>query len=193
LKLRQYPRGFGTATLAESRWQPEVAAETLRTLRALDHVGYGVVEFKRDSRDGRIYITEVTGNRTWFPHGLVTRAGINLPYIWYCDVLGLPVPRVEPGKFEEGLRWIHEERDLKTVYLYFLGRDGFGWRQWLSSYRGRRTYAWSAWDDPAPALTAASSIIQTGIDKVRRRFTGKKRVGKRPTSALDLATGAGNG
>ena len=126
-------------------------AETLHALRALGHRGYGVVEFKRDSRDGSLRITEVTGGRTWFPHGLVTRAGINLPHIWYCDVLGLPVPRAAGWRqFEEGLRWIHEERDLKTVWLYFLGRDGFGVRDWLRSYRGRRTYAYAAWDDPGP-------------------------------------------
>jgi len=92
-KLRQYPRGFGTATLAESRWLPDVADETLRALRALGHTGYGVVEFKRDARDGVLRITEVTGGRTWFPHGLVTRSGLNLPYIWYCDALGRPLPR----------------------------------------------------------------------------------------------------
>src|SRR4029450_4074015 len=40
LKLRQYPRGFGTATLAESRWQPEVAETTLHTLRTPRHSGY---------------------------------------------------------------------------------------------------------------------------------------------------------
>ncbi len=196
-KLRQYPRGFGTATLAESRWQPEVAAETLRALRALGHNGYGVVEFKRDARDGVLRITEVTGGRTWFPHGLVTRSGINLPYIWYCDVLGLPVPRAVPANgrssFEEGIRWIHEERDLKTVVLYFLGRDGFGVRQWLASYRGRRTYAYAAWDDPGPSFEAARRVLRAGVARVRRRVTGRRRGGSRPTSYLDLAKDAHHG
>jgi predicted ATP-grasp superfamily ATP-dependent carboligase len=191
-KLRQYPRGFGTATLAESCWQPQVAEETLRTLGALDHVGYGVVEFKRDARDGTFRITEVTGGRTWFPHGLVTRSGINLPYIWYCDVLGLPAPRpVRVNGFEEGVRWIHEERDLKTVVLYFLGRDGFGIPQWLRSYRGRRTYAYAAWDDPGPLLAAARRVLRAGLRRIGRRITGKPRGGKRPTSWFDLARNHG--
>ncbi len=55
-----------------------------------------MVEFKRDRRDGQFKITEVTGGRTWFPHGLVTRSGINLPLIWYRDVLGLPVEPPTP-------------------------------------------------------------------------------------------------
>jgi len=90
-KLRQYPRRFGTATLAESRWVPWVASEAVSVLQAMRHRGYGVVEFKRDRRDGRYKITEVTGGRTCFPHSLVTRSGINLPWIMYCDVLGRPV------------------------------------------------------------------------------------------------------
>jgi D-aspartate ligase len=193
-KLRQYPRGFGTATLAESRWQPEVAAETLRALRALGHTGYGVVEFKRDTRDDTLRITEVTGGRTWFPHGLVTRSGINLPYLWYCDLLRLPLPRAQVANpFEEGLRWIHEERDLKTVWLYFLGRDGFSVRDWLRSYRGRRTYAYAAWDDPGPILAAGGRVLRAGMARVRRRLSGRPRKGTRPTSYLDLAPEARRG
>jgi predicted ATP-grasp superfamily ATP-dependent carboligase len=198
LKLRQYPRGFGTATLAESRWQPEVAETTLRTLRTLGHSGYGVVEFKRDARDRSLRITEVTGGRTWFPHGIVTRAGINLPYIWYCDVLGLPLPapQVDGRGFEQGLRWIHEERDLKTVWLYFLGRDGFNVRDWLRSYRGRRTYAYAAWDDPGPIMTSIRRVLRTGMRRFtrnRKTPTGSTSKGKRPTNWFDLAAGARNG
>ena len=192
-KLRQYPRGFGTATLAESRWLPDVADETLRALRALGHTGYGVVEFKRDARDGVLRITEVTGGRTWFPHGLVTRSGLNLPYIWYCDALGRPLPRpARVNAFDEGLRWIHEERDLKTVMLYFLGRDGFGLRQWIGSYRGQRTYAYAAWDDLGPALEAVRRVLEAGVNRVRRRISGLPRTGMRPTSSWDLATQRAN-
>jgi len=198
LKLRQYPRGFGTATLAESRWQPEVAETTLHALRTLGHSGYGVVEFKRDSRDRSLRITEVTGGRTWFPHGIVTRAGINLPHIWYCDVLGqpLPAPRVSGHGGEQGLRWIHEERDLKTVWLYFLGRDGFGVRDWLRSYRGRRTYAYAAWDDPGPILMSLRRVLRTGMRRFtrnRKTPTGSTSKGKRPTNWFDLASEARNG
>ena len=101
-KLRQYPRRFGTATLAESRWDPELARESVAILQAMGHRGYGVVEYKRDRRDGRLKITEVTGGRTWFPHSLVTRSGINLPLIWYRDALGQKVdaPRSYRGRHQ---------------------------------------------------------------------------------------------
>lgn len=167
-KLRMYPRGFGTATLAESRRDPWLAEETVRILKDVGHVGYGVVEFKKDRRDGNFKITEPTGGRTWFPHSVVTASGINLPHIWYREVLG---EKVEPQtEFEDGLKWIHEERDLKTVMLYFLPEKRLTPATWLKSYAGRRTYAYSAWDDPGPILNSVGRIFEAGINRVRRKF-----------------------
>ena len=187
-KLRMYPRGFGTATLAESRRDSWLAEETVRILKDIGHVGYGVVEFKKDQRDGCFKITEPTGGRTWFPHSVVTASGINLPHIWYREVLGeSPDPQTE---FQEGLKWIHEERDLKTVMLYFLPEKRLTWWTWLQSYRGRRTYAYSAWDDPGPILNSIGRILQAGTNRLRRLFQGRgqseaARVEKSRPKAMD--------
>lgn len=170
-KIRQYPRGFGTATLAESLHDPELAQTAVDILTAVGHRGYGVVELKRDRRDGKRKITEATGGRTWFPHSIVTRSGINLPLLWYRDVLGLPV---EPQtRYEAGIKWIHEERDLKTVSLYFLPEGRLTLWSWLKSYRGKRTYAYAAWDDPGPALASLGRILGAGRNRVRRMLAAR--------------------
>ncbi|MFP6663738.1 MAG: hypothetical protein VCC00_06030 [Deltaproteobacteria bacterium] len=187
-KLRMYPRGFGTATLAESRRDPWLAEETVRILKDVGHVGYGVVEFKRDQRDGCFKITEPTGGRTWFPHSVVTASGINLPYIWYREVLGEKVEA--QTEFEDGLKWIHEERDLKTVMLYFLPEKRLTLWTWLQSYRGRRTYAYSAWDDPGPILKSLSRIVEAGVNRIKRKFSQGEsaeveRVAKSRPKAMD--------
>jgi predicted ATP-grasp superfamily ATP-dependent carboligase len=192
-KLRQYPRRFGTATLAESRWEPWVAREATAVLGAMGHRGYGVVEFKRDRRDGRFKITEATGGRTWFPHSLVTRSGINLPLIWYRDALGLD-PEV-PAAYEEGIRWIHEERDLKTVLLYFLPEGELSLRSWLGSYRGKRAYAYAAWDDPAPLLAALGRMARSGWRRLARRLSTAhperaRHAGKKPRHMEELLLAA---
>lgn len=168
-KLRQYPRGFGTATLAESIREPWIAETAVAVLQAMGHRGYGVVEFKKDRRDGRYKITEPTGGRTWFPHSLVTRSGINLPLIWYKDVLGQPV-EVQTA-FTEGIKWIHEERDLKTVSLYFLPEKKLTPWTWLKSYRGKRVYAYAAWDDPKPFLSSMARIAEASYKRLKRRLT----------------------
>jgi predicted ATP-grasp superfamily ATP-dependent carboligase len=192
-KLRMYPRGFGTATLAESRRTPWVAREAVKVLREMGHRGYGVVEFKRDPRDGRYKITEATGGRTWFPHGLVTRSGINLPYIMYRHLLGHQV--TPDTSFEEGIKWIHEERDLKTVALYFLPEKKLSVWSWMRSYRGRRTYAYSAWDDPQVMLTAMGRIARAGVRRVKRRLRSAqpertRHRGKKPKHIEDLLLSA---
>jgi len=171
-KLRMYPRGFGTATLAESMREPWIAQSVVEILSAIGHRGYGVIEYKKDRRDGKLKITEATGGRTWFPHSLVTRSGINLPLIWYRDVLGLPVET--QTRFEEGIKWIHEERDLKTVQLYFIPEGRLTTWSWLKSYRGKRTYAYAAWDDPKPFLNSVGRIVEAGVNRLKRRLKTKE-------------------
>ena len=147
-KLRQFPPRFGTSSMAQSHWDPEVAERSLAVLRALRYRGYGSVEFKRDPRDGILRIIEVTG-RTWYPHGLATACGVNLPYLAYREMLGLPVE--PPTGFTEGVKWIDEDRDLRAAQRWRAeGRFGLG--AWLASYRGRRVWAISAADDPRPGV-----------------------------------------
>jgi predicted ATP-grasp superfamily ATP-dependent carboligase len=163
-KLRQFPPRFGTSSMAESRWDPEVAELSLTILSALEYVGYASVEFKRDPRDGQLRIIEVTG-RTWYPHGLATRCGINLPWLAYCDRLDVPVER--PRRFLSGVKWIDEDRDLRSALAY-RRRGELTLAAWLASYRGRRTYARAAWDDPAPFLHTARRWASAALRPVGR-------------------------
>jgi predicted ATP-grasp superfamily ATP-dependent carboligase len=176
-KLRQYPRRFGSTTFAESHWEPWIAQETVDILRAAGHRGLGFAEFKRDRRDGRFKLTEVTAGRTWFPHALVTRSGLNLPLIMYRDTLGFEVE--VPPSYRQGMKWIHEERDLKTVFLYFLPEGELTMWSWLRSYRGRRVYAYAAWDDPGPFLASAGRVLKTAGRRLRRRFSGRRSAAQR--------------
>ena len=170
-KLRQYPRRFGSTSFAESRWEPWIAEATTDILRTAGHRGLAFAEFKRDARDGQFKLTEVTAGRTWFPHALVTRAGYNLPLMMYRDVLGLPVET--PPPYTEGLKWIHEERDLRTVVLHFLPKGDLTVWSWLKSYRGRRVYAYASWDDPRPFVAAMKGILATAWRQ--RPFRARKR------------------
>lgn len=178
-KLRMYPARFGTATFAISKFNPWIAEHTVSILQKMGVRGYGTIEFKRDQRDGRFKMTEATVGRTWFPHGLVTASGVNIPHIWYRDALGLPVTPVT--SFVEGMKWIHEERDLKTVWLYFIPNGELTIRSWLMSYRGRRTYAYSAWDDPAPIFRSLRRISSVALRRVRRRLFSTRP--ERPAAA----------
>lgn len=145
-KLRQYPPHFGTSSMAESRSDHAIAQATIDILGAMHYTGYGSVEFKWDPRRQLFKAIEVTA-RTWFPHGISTACGLNLLHIAYCHLVGLPVPADEG--FEEGVKWIHEDRDLRSALLQ-IRRGELGIGDWVRSYRGRRTYALAASDDPLP-------------------------------------------
>jgi D-aspartate ligase len=180
-KLRQFPPFYGTSCLAESWPNPWVAEETVRLLKALGYQGYGSVEFKWDPRDERFKIIELTP-RTWFPHGLSTACGMNLPYMMYRYVLGLPVE--EPQGFVEGLKWIHEERDILSA-LRMWQEGKLSVREWLSSYRGRRTYALAAWDDPGPILTALLRLLRRPLSRLRPQRLRRHQGGSLQKSPRD--------
>ena len=101
-KLRQTPRGIGTARVGEAVWVQEVVDAGLATLRALGCHGLSQVEFKRDSRDGRYKLMEVNP-RLWQWHALATACGVDLPVIAYRHLTGA---RVEPARMNgRSRRW----------------------------------------------------------------------------------------
>lgn len=165
-KLRQFPPFYGTSCLAESLWNPWIAEETLRLLEALNYRGYASLELKWDYREERFKIIELTP-RTWFPHGISTACGINLPYLMYCDLLGLPTE--EPHDFIEGVKWIHEERDIISAFRMW--RQGnLTAKEWVTSYRGPRTYALTAWDDPGPIIAATKRLLRQSVGSLVRQI-----------------------
>ncbi len=99
-KLRQDPPGFGSACLAESLWDPEVAELSVRFLQAVKFTGLCGTEFKRDQRDGRLKMMEVNPRATlWM--GLTRATGVDVPYIVYRDLVrATPSPTLKKMEFD---------------------------------------------------------------------------------------------
>ena len=131
-KLRQYMPHYGISSLAESRWYPEVDQMTRDILRKMGYSGYASIEFKKDVRNGRFYVMEVTG-RTWYPHALSEICGVNLPSLAWASLTGEPLPQMPPQR--EGVKWMDEINDLRSAWKHH--QDGeLGFREWFDSYRG---------------------------------------------------------
>jgi len=95
-KLRQTPRGIGTARVAESLWVQEVVDAGLELLRRLGCNGLSQVEFRLDPRDGRFKLMEVNP-RLWQWHSLAAACGVDFPLIAYRDLTG---QRREPVRMD---------------------------------------------------------------------------------------------
>lgn len=174
-KFRQLPIHFGSATAGETAAAPEVAEYSLRLLRALDYRGYASIEFRRDPRDGRHVILDVAVGRTCYHHYLGLAAGINIPAIWYRDLVGLP-PEPPQLAFRKGVRWVDEYRDLIACADY--RRNGeFSFTEWVGTLRRLRAPIYWSWRDPLPFLFVLARLGMSVVNAFRRRIPGQPAPG----------------
>lgn len=148
-KLRQWPGSIGNTSLSEPIHCPEIEKETLRLFESLRFRGFGSVEFKRDSIDGRYKIMEPTVGRENLQSGVATANGVNLAWIGYSHLSGMGSVRSE--KATRPVRWINEYADLRSSFVRI--RDGqLSVRDWIRSYSGKKYFALFSWLDPMPFL-----------------------------------------
>ena len=161
-KIRQFPVLTGSTAFAESKWESHVADEAIRLLHTANCVGICSVEFKRSKRDNTFWITEPTVGRTDTQEGSSINSGMDIPYIAYLDACGMnPEPLIH---FKEGIKWINEPEDYNSLRDY-LKHKRIGLRDIINSYRGKRTYALKAIDDPLPFLSFLNKKLVSGITR----------------------------
>lgn len=112
-RARQIPMDFGKAsTYVELFDEPGICEPSLKLLNALRYYGLSEVEFKYDPRDGMHKLLEINP-RTWKWHSIAGLVGLDLPYMLYCDLLGINDPdgKIKPG-ISHGGKWIDLYTDL---------------------------------------------------------------------------------
>lgn len=147
-KLRQYPPHFGSASLAESRYNREVEEVSSRFLGELGYRGIASLEFKEDPRDGGLKMIEVNA-RLILTGALCAAAGIDVVGASYLDLTGQGSP---PASQVDGVRWSFMAQDLRSAVRMWKARE-LSPLAWLASIRGIRSEAVFARDDWAPALS----------------------------------------
>lgn len=147
-RRRQHPLEFGRASTYVETVELDLLEEySRRFLRAINYYGLVEVEFKRDSRDGQYRLLDVNG-RTWGYHTIGRQAGVDFPYLLFCDQVN---ERVEQCKGRTGVRWIRLLTDLPTGFMGILNGQLDG-RAYLHSLRGYHEEAVFSREDPLPGL-----------------------------------------
>jgi D-aspartate ligase len=147
-KLRQWPPGLGTACLAESVADPDVAALAARTLTALGFRGLGYVEVKRDPRSGTLVVIEANVGRLTGRASMAEGAGVQLTIAAYAQAAGLePVPNAPQRQGRR--RWVHLRRDLQSASRLMAQRE-MAPIDWLRSLVSVREEALFDVRDPLP-------------------------------------------
>ncbi len=155
-KIRQCPPGFGIGTYHETTRDPEVAAAGLRFLQAVGMRGLGNIEFKRDSRDGKLIMIECNPRFT-LSNELARIAGVDLALLSYNRALFRPVTPIVD--YRVGLHLWDPARDIGALPAY--RRQGeLTARAWAKSLMHRQVFPAFRLDDPAPAMARAAGMIR---------------------------------
>lgn len=164
-KLRQSAL-FGDGSFQETIDAPEVARLSRVLLAGLSYTGYVGVEFRLDPRDGAYRLMEING-RTVSGNQLAVTSGVDFPWIGYQSLVS-PAAAPRPGRGASGVRYVHEEWDLKAFLR--LRKDGeLTVMGWLRSVAGAAARALWAADDPAPFLVTLGRLVLTSLRHARRR------------------------
>ena len=155
-KLRLAPAHFGMGCYVESIRSDEVVKTGCRILRTLDYRGLAMVQFKRDERDGKLYLLEINPRFTVWT-SLPVACGVDLPYYYYQASLGESYS--VPTSHAIGKMWWDPVSDVFAMRTYI--SDGtWTWWRWITTVLRRSTNAYFTWDDPMPGLAAAGSMCR---------------------------------
>ncbi len=165
-KLRQHPLPFGVACYATNDAQPEAERIGLRFLQGVGLRGLGNVEFKRDTRDGRLKLIECNSRFTAADRHLWL-CGLDLPLFVYNRLVGQPLPRMETRRF--GVRFWHPLQDAHT-FMIARRRGALNLRAWLRSLAHRQHFPVADIRDPMPTVGYHGQLLaRRAIEAVSRR------------------------
>jgi len=163
-KIRTWPPRAGSGCYVRSEYVADAVDTALAVLQRIGYVGLADLDFKRDSRTGRLALLEINPRiGQW--HVLGNESGVNLPYLAYCNAIGKPARPF--NRQREGLHYLHFANDLRSFRIY--RRSG----QWtLGSYvrslfAGGMIYQTATSDDIGPVVYELASLVRNGWCRLR--------------------------
>jgi len=168
-KLRQWPVGIGQTSCAEAApWATEVRDESRRLFDQMKYRGFGSVEFKRDSSQGKYYIMEPTVGRQNAQSFLAAINGVPMSLIGYSALTGNLMPR--GTRRVQKTFWIDDQYDLFSIAVS--GKRGcLHIRDVIRSYWGRKKLRLFNSQDIQVFLYCWTIVLLSKLlGKIRRKF-----------------------
>jgi len=160
-RTRQHPPEFGRAsTFVESIENEQLEEMSARFLKAIDYYGLVELEYKRDPRDGQFKLLDVNA-RTWGYHTLGFEAGVDFPWLLFCDQLDRPVERV---RARAGVSWIRMATDFPTA-VSEICRGRLHWGEYWRTLRSASADAVFSLADPMPGVAELALIPYLAVKR----------------------------
>jgi D-aspartate ligase len=172
-KIRVSPIHVGGSSYVETMENPTLFQLGIEICRRLAFEGIVKIDFKWDSLHDRYYLLEFNTRFTLWNH-LGAFAGVNLPLLWYRDLIGDTLPtatRAIPGR-----RWLCVWQDLRAFPQYYRAGE---WTvgSWLRSYFAPKVYHTFDWKDPLPLIIRLPRLLRRKYRMLRlkRMFSSERR------------------
>ncbi|MBS4538807.1 carboxylate--amine ligase [Clostridium sp. D2Q-11] len=162
-KYRQYPINFGASVYTGQKYTQEIYDLGAKFLEDIGFKGFAEIEFKKDSQTGKYYLIEINA-RTTNLNSLLSKAGLNMPYIAYRDLIGSPL-KPKGITHDTNLVFWYAYEDLLAVKDYIKTKQ-LTLTEVLRSYFKPKVYAIWDWKDPKPSFVFLNKIMKRILKKV---------------------------
>ena len=148
-RSRQIPMDFGKATtFVQSAEIPELRQYSDDLLKEIGYYGLAEVEFMQDPRDGIYKLLEINP-RSWKWHTFAIKAGIDMPYLTYCDLVGRRTAQNMTARPD--VKWVEIISDLYVAFGEIV-KGNLSVRDYVDSLKGDLEFAIASQDDPLPFI-----------------------------------------
>jgi len=162
-KYRQFPINFGASVYTGQKYVPKLYEIGGKFLEDIGYKGFAEIEFKKDADTGEYYLIEINA-RTTNLNSLLYKAGVNMPYIAYRELIGEPL---EPYAIthDTNLVFWYAFEDLLAVRGY-LKTGQLKLTDVIKSYNKPKAYAIWDWKDPKPAFAFLGMKFNSLMKKI---------------------------
>jgi predicted ATP-grasp superfamily ATP-dependent carboligase len=174
-KIHQYPPNAGTITSGRLDDNEEIYTLAKKLIKELRFCGIANTEFKKDIRDGTFKLIEINPRPGMWNYSAF-KAGINLPYIAYREVMGKKQRAIKSNS-DYNRVWIMLLEDFLTS-IYLNKRSGhseynLSIREWLNSIKGQKIYPIFDINDIKPWLYYFPQFLKRALRLKKEGFLWK--------------------
>jgi predicted ATP-grasp superfamily ATP-dependent carboligase len=164
-KIRTYPPHAGSGCFVQSQYVDEIVATGVDALRAIGFTGLANLNFKRDPTTGSYHLLEINPRVSQW-NILDAKCGINLPYIAYADLQGLPYET--PPRQRENVYYLNFRNDLRSFLDYRRNKEWSTIHYLASLLRRPMIYQLLRLSDPWPFIVSCSGMLRRLLSRLRR-------------------------
>ncbi len=164
-KIRQDPPNYGQSRVAVTLRNNELENQSINLLKKLGYSGFSEIEWKYDAENQAFKLIEIN-TRFIFYTGLLTKCGINFPYLQFQEFVNKTEETVTD--YQEDIYWIHLYKDVLHTLLH-RSREKFTFSQYIRPYFHKKTFAVFSIKDPIPFLFQWSRHTSNMLKKLIRK------------------------